>query len=196
MRALLIGCAALLVAAGAARAQDKFGLPELHAVKTATLAPPYSCRSAAEFKGGYEGTALFLSAYSEQRNSPDLLFNGACGGDNYFEAATAGNDLAMLADLGTGLLVENISAQDIYMTLGPRKAPFVQETRYVSYVPVKLNHTYAVVLNKSEVRGVFVFTVTAYEPDKRVELRYAVKNYQVQQTVAASAGFDWGKTSH
>jgi hypothetical protein len=177
-------------------ASQNYRLPDLHIIKTATLSPSYSCRTSEEFKKGYEGTALFLSAYSKQRNSPDLLFNGACQSTDDFQAATAGNDLALLADLGVGLSLENISAQDLYSTFWPHKPPFVQETKYVNLVPVKLNHTYAVMLNKSEIRGLFVFTVVGYVPNQRVDLRYVVKNYQVQQTVAASPGFDWGKTNH
>jgi hypothetical protein len=196
MRTLLCLIALTLLNTVSANAQDNYKLPDLHTIKTATLAPSYGCRSAEEFRKGYEGTALFLSAYAKQRNSPDLLFNGACRSDDTFEAATAGDDMALLADLGTGLTLENISAHDVYSTFSPNKPPFVQETRYVNRVPVKLNHTYAVVLNKSEIRGLFIFTVVGYELNQRVELRYIVKNYQVQQTIAQSPGFDWGKTNH
>ena len=195
-RTLLTLIALTLLAAIATFAQDTYKLPELHTIKTATLAPSYSCRSTEEFQTGYAGTALFLSDYSKKLNSPDLLFNGACRSENYFQAATAGDDLALIADLGEGLKLENISAQDVYSTFWPRKPPFVQETKYVTDVPVKLNHTYAVVLDKSNIRALFIFTVTAFTPAQQVDLRYVVKNYQVQQTVAASSGFDWSKTNH
>ncbi len=195
-RPLLNMLALILLATAAAQGQDMYKLPELHAIKTATLAPSYSCRTADEFKQGYQSTALFLSAYSKQRNSPDLLFNGACHSDDSFEAATAGDDVALIADLGTGLSLENISAQDAYSAFGPAKPPFAQETKFVNRVPVQLNHTYIVMLNKREVRGLFVFTVIGYTSNQRVDLRYAVKNYQVQQTVAASPGFEWSKTNH
>ena len=199
----LLSLIVLALLAIATNAQDNqrsstpqtYQLPELHIIKTATLSPSYSCRPNEEFKKGYAGTALFLSAYSKQRNSPDLLFNGACNSTDDFEAATAGNDLALLADLGEGLSLANISAHDLYSTFAPNKPPFAQETKYVNHVPVKLNHTYAVILNKDEIRGLFVFTVVGYVPNQRVALRYVVKNYQVQQTIAASPGFDWGKTN-
>lgn len=187
---------ALTLLAATSSAQEKPILPELHTIKTATLSPSYSCRSTEEFRKGYEGTALFLSAYAKQRNSPDLLFDGACQSEDYFSAATAGDDLALVADLGDGLKLENISTQDVYSTFWPYKPPFVQETKYVSRVPVKLNHTYAVVLDKREIRGLFIFTVVGYTPNQNVELRYAVKNYQVQHTVAESTGFNWGTTNH
>jgi hypothetical protein len=188
--------ALMLLATLSSHAQDKYKLPDLHTIKTVTLAPSYGCRSAEEFQKGYQGSALFLSDYAKQHNSPDLLFNGACGSEDIFQAATAGDDLALIADLGDGLKLENISAQDVYSTFWPHKPPFVQETKYVTHVPVKLNHTYAVVLDKSDIRGLFIFTVVGYMLNQSVDLRYAVKNYQVQQTVAGSSGFDWSKTNH
>ena len=56
--------------------QEDFGLPELHKIKTVTLAPSYSCRSQQDSARGYENTALFLSAVSRLRNTPELLFEG------------------------------------------------------------------------------------------------------------------------
>src|SRR3982751_2678845 len=99
----------LLLTSGAAVAQD-YGLPELHTIKTVTLSPSYSCRSQEDFSRGYESTALYLSDYSKRRNSPDLLFNGACRSEDYFEASTAGDDMALIADLGTDVSVEQLSA--------------------------------------------------------------------------------------
>jgi hypothetical protein len=66
------------------KASPDFGLPQLHTIKTVTLAPSYSCRSTEEFQKGYANTALFLSAYGKQLNSPDLLFNGACKSEDFF----------------------------------------------------------------------------------------------------------------
>src|SRR4051812_44234719 len=74
-----------------------FGLPELHTIKTVTLTPSYSCRTPEEFQKGYANTALFLSAYGKQRNSPDLLFNGACKSDDAFQASTAGDDFSLIS---------------------------------------------------------------------------------------------------
>lgn len=74
-------------------AAPDLGLPELHKIQRVTLSPSYSCRSSEDFHKGYENTALFLSAYSRKMNSPELLFNGACKSADWFEAATAGDDL-------------------------------------------------------------------------------------------------------
>lgn len=105
--------------------KDDLGLPELNTIKTATLSPSYSCRSKEEFRRGYDRTALFLSRYSDDRNSPDLLFNGACGSADDFDVSTA-------------------------------------------------------------------FSVADYVPNKKVDLRYAVREYQVLDVKAQSEGFDWG----
>jgi len=76
--------------------REDSGLPELHRIRTATLSPSYSCRSEEEFQKGYENTALFLSKYSLRRNSPELLFNGACKTWDYLQ----GHGLDVIADLG------------------------------------------------------------------------------------------------
>src|SRR5215471_3718603 len=105
MKLLLMFVSALFVASMPDQVND-LGLPELHTIKNATLSPPYSCRSKEEFTTGYAKTALFLSKYSEERNAPDLLFNGACGSVDYFEGSTAGDDMSLIADLGTVPLEE------------------------------------------------------------------------------------------
>src|SRR5512143_1654422 len=98
MKRMLLLFAIVLMAtvAPAQSPEPDYGLPDLHMIKTVTLSPSYSCRSAEDFQKGYENTALFLSTYSKQRNSPDLLFNGACGSQDYFQASTAGDDMALI----------------------------------------------------------------------------------------------------
>src|SRR5215469_7481984 len=137
------------------RAVQDYGLPELHSIKTATLSPSYSCRPSGT---GYENTALFLSDYSRQRNSPDLLFNGACGSQDFFEASTAGDDMALVADLGRGVDLENLSARLAFNL--QNVASFSAYSAFAQAVPVQRKHTYAVLLNKSDIRGLFLLTVT------------------------------------
>jgi hypothetical protein len=79
--------------------------------QSVTLAPSFSCRSKEEFCTGYAQTALFPSRYSEDRNSPDLLFNGACGSEDYREGSTAGDDMSLIADLGNVPLEEVTSSR-------------------------------------------------------------------------------------
>lgn len=164
--------------------QSTFGLPELHTIKTAILSPTYSCRSREEFRRGYEGTALFLSKYSADRNSPDLLFNGACGSDDYFQ----GDDMSLIADLGN-VPLEEVSAHKAFNFKNVHS--FDLYSRFTRTAKVEVHHTYAVLLNKSEVRGLFIVSVTSFEPDQGVELRYAVKEYQVLNVRGRSEGFDW-----
>src|SRR5437879_5338919 len=76
--------------------KEDLGLPELHKIKTATLSPSYICRSKQDSRRGYEKTALFLSTYADDINAPELLFNGACGSQDYFD----GGDMSLIADLG------------------------------------------------------------------------------------------------
>lgn len=184
-------CVLSLMAGGKTSEADA-GLPSLHVIRNVILSPTYSCRSSAEFGKGYHSTALFLSDYSKQRNSPDLLFNGACGSEDYFEASTAGDDMSLIADLGADVSLEDVSATRAFNL--QRVHSFSAYSKFASAVKVELNHTYAVLLNQSDKRGLFVFKVTEYARNKKVSLRYAVKSYQVMPSgQMESAGFDWEK---
>jgi len=168
--------------------QTELGLPELHVIKTATLSPAYSCRSQKEFQAGYQNTALFLSNYSAKRNSPDLVFNGACGGKDYFEGATAGDDMSLIADLGE-VAVEEVSASKAFNL--KRVHSFDLYSKFAQVAPVEAHHTYVVLINKQGLRGLFVFSVKSYVPNSKVDLQFAVKEYQVLSPREQSAGFDW-----
>jgi hypothetical protein len=194
MRTLCL-IALLLLAGWDALSQEASRLPELHVIKSVSLSPSYSCRPPEDFQKGYEGTALFLSDYSRKRNSPDLLFNGACRSTDEFEASTAGDDMALIADLGESVPLESLTANDTFNGYRPQPTTQVKQPLFSNRVAVKLGHTYAALINKSEIRGLLVFTVTDYAPNRQVVLRYAVKEYQISRTVAASAGFDWSKTN-
>ncbi len=185
----------LLVLAITASANEGFNLPELHVIKTATLGPCYSCRETVDFMKGYQNTALFLSDYSKRRNSPDLLYNGAPGGaPDYFESSTAGDDMALIADLGTNVELEKLSAHLAFNLRNVHSFPAY--TKFARVAPVEKNHTYAVLLNKREIRGLFIFRVIDHVPNERVEIRYAVKEYQVLDVKASSTGFSWERENH
>lgn len=185
----------ILIASLPLLAQDvaqKYELPELHTIRSVTLSPSYSCRSSDDFLKGYEKTALFLSSYSRQRNSPDLLFNGACRSEDYFEASTAGDDMSLIADLGENVALEEVSASRAFNL--KKVHSFVEYSKFVDSVKVSANHTYAVLLNESDKRGLFIFKVVNYVPNEKVELKYVVKSYQIAiKTKAISPGFDWEK---
>ena len=172
-------------------ASNDLGLPELHRIRAATLSPPYSYRSKEDFAAGYAKTALFLSTYGRKVNSPDLLFNGACGAVNYFEAATAGNDFALISDLGESLSLEALSADQ---ATNPRRVAADEDySSFRAVAPVRLGHTYAVLLTHWDRRALFFFTVTGFEPAKTVTLRYVVKLYEVFPS--SSPGFSWAEKS-
>jgi hypothetical protein len=187
---VILAIAAMFLVAGAATPQkpkEDYGLPELHKIKTVTLSPSYSCRTKEEFRKGYENTALFLSNYSKERNSPDLLFNGACKSEDYVEGSTAGDDMSLITDLGEGLPLEDASAQAEFNRTGIVGG----NSTFLKYTKVEPKHTYAVLINKREIRGLFVFTVDELVPNKRLRLRYAVKEYQILNTLAQSEEFSW-----
>jgi hypothetical protein len=174
--------------------KENLGLPELHTIKTITLAPSYSCRSAEEFQQGYANTALFLSEYAKQRNSPDLLFNGACKAPDDFHSSTAGDDFSLIADLGAEVSLEEVTASRAFNL--KRVHSYAEYSKFAHTVNVIANHTYAVLLNEDDKRGLFIFKVEEYVPNEKVVLRYAVKSYQVTpRGRIRSEGFDWDKTN-
>ncbi|HKT50077.1 MAG TPA: hypothetical protein VJV96_07250 [Candidatus Angelobacter sp.] len=170
---------------------ENSSLPELHKINRVTLSPSYSCRSAEDFRKGYENTALFLSAYSQRMNSPELLFNGACGSADSFEAATAGDDLDVVADYGEWP-IEDLTAQQVF---SPRRLAGAY-AQFSQSVPVLEGHTYGLLINKPEVRGFFFFQVMRYVPNQKVELKYVVQDYQLLNRSAASPGFAWDQKSY
>jgi len=166
-------------------------LPVLNVVQNATLSPPYSCRSATDFARGYETTALFLSGYSKDRNAPELLFNGACGSPDYFDVNTAGDEMSLIADLGSTPLAA-VTTQNVFNL--PSVAAFGDYTRFSEVAQVVQGHTYAAVINSGSVHGLFVFTVVKFVADLEVDLQFEVKDYQVNLgTFARSPGFDWNQ---
>jgi hypothetical protein len=168
-------------AAPAARPPSPNGLPVLNVVRAVKLGPTYSCRSKEEVESGYGTTSLWLSDYSRGRNEPDLLFDGACGGRNYFVASTAGDDMALVADLGPNVSLATVTrarAMNYSGVQGPER-----ETRFSETALVVVGHTYVVTLNKADVRGLFALTVTRFQPDEYVEFNYVVLNYAVTSTV-------------
>jgi hypothetical protein len=192
---LLLAATGSAFAQGAAPAQD-YALPQLHVIKTATLSPSYSCRPEEEFQKGYENTALYLSDYSKRSSGPDLLFNGACRADDEFQSSTAGDDMAFVVDLGPDLQLEQLTASGILQLYHRLSSPAPSNSKQAQSalrdsVKVVAGHTYAVLLNKSRVRGLFAFTVMTHVPNQRVELRYVVKEYQALAVMAQSPSFDW-----
>lgn len=193
MKSLFLA-AALLLTASPASVQNKprdLGLPELHKIQKTTLSPSYGCRTPEEFAQGYANTALFLSGYSRQQNSPELLFYGACSGPDYFLSATAGAQLDVISDFGA-VSLDGLVASDVF---GPhRSVNAMADFRHE--LPVQAGHTYAVLINKGEVHGFFFFQVVKYIPNQKLDLEYVVMNYSVFHEEQRSPGFDWSTKSY
>jgi hypothetical protein len=164
-------------------------LPELHKILKITLSPSYGCRSKEDFQKGYGNTGLFLSRNS---SGPDLLFDGACGSPDWLEGSTGGDDMSVIADLGK-IRLEDLRADQVF-NVQRLHAPELY-SRFVRTLPVEIGHTYALLINRRDVRGFVYFTVTGYIPNERLDLRYTVKHYQRVMVRAESSGFDWAQKS-
>ena len=161
----------------ASQAQTSETLPQIGVRRTVVLAPSYSCRPTIEFRQGFQRTALFLSDEMKRRNSPDLLLNGACGSENYFQPSTHGGNYSLVADLGADTATSWLRR---LTRLDPRKdQAALAKMGFGEQAAVVPGHTYAILLDKHGVRGLFVVTVTKHVQDTSVALTYEVLDYQV-----------------
>jgi hypothetical protein len=115
---------------------------------------------------------LFLSGFSRQLNDPELLFNGACGSPDYFDVSLNGGQRSLIADLGNMLLAD---------AAFPMRGAFsfADSAHFSSRADIVAGHTYAVLTNNSYARGLFVFTVTAFIPDRQVDFQLEVVEYEL-----------------
>ncbi len=157
-------------------------LPDLHKIRTHVFTAPYSCG------GDYELSALFLSSHSKDSNAPDLLYNGACGSRNYIHATTAGDDFALIADLGE-VSLESVSAEKAFNY----ERTVRQDNLFKEEVEVQKGHTYAVLISKSDIRALYVLKVESLVKGGPMAIKYAVKSYSIQKSIVESPGFDWGR---
>ena len=170
--------------------QDDAVLPELHKIKKASLSPSYSCRPKEDSQKGYAGTALFLSKRSR---GPELLFNGACNSPDELSVNMAGDDMSLIADLGK-IKLEDLNTSQAF-NIQRVHSPELY-SKFTDGALVEFGHTYAVLIDKSYERGLFYFTITGYVPNERLDLRYAIKEFQLLAVSAESPGFDWAKKSN
>jgi hypothetical protein len=144
-------------------------LPPLRIVQSAVIGPSYSCG------GNYSNAALYVTEENRRLEFPDLMFNGACGSDNYFALNLAGDEMSLIADLGTTPLA-GLNEANVFNLRGVNT--YADYTQFSWIAKVIEGHTYAVALNSGVTRGVFAFTVTRLVPDKQVALQYEVFSYE------------------
>lgn len=149
----------------------------LHEVKTKVFGRPYSCGLDAgeKFNYSYEKSALFITDYSKQRNSPELLFEAyRTYGDKscynfHVMSSTVVGDVSFIVDLG------NVSLEEAL-----RQSEF-GSLNFKEKQPVVPNHTYLVVLGKREIQAIYAFRVVSLGSelgtDNSMVIEYAVKNY-------------------
>ena len=157
--------------------------PELHVIKKVELKMPYSC------EGSYEDSALFLTEHTRQYNGPDLLYNGACGTENYIEASTAGDDFTLIANLGD-VPIEEVTASKAFNYT--RTAS--QSNIFKTDQEVVVGDTYVVLSSKSDLRSLVVYKVLEHKPDGKLVLEYAVKSYSLHDRIR-NKGFSWKEKS-
>jgi hypothetical protein len=93
--------------------------------------------------------------------------------------------MSMVADLGIVPLEEVSSSRAFNLK---RIHRFGLYSKFAQAARLESHHTYAVLINTRERRGLFVVRVDDYEPNKRVNLSYAVKEYQLLDVRGESKG--------
>jgi hypothetical protein len=193
MKSLLLA-ASLLLMASPASVQNKprdLNLPVLHKIQKTTLSPSYDCRTPEETAKGYANTALFLSDYSRQMNSPELLFHSICQSTNYFLGKTAGDQLDVIADFGE-VPLNDLAPSDVW---GLRPT-WDSSANFRDMVKIHSGHTYAVLINKGDIRGFFFVQVMEHIPNQKLDLEYVVMDYAILREEQRSPGFDWSTKGH
>lgn len=155
-------------------------LPALHRIRTVEVQTAYSC------DGDYETSAVFLTRYSEAKNAPDLLLNGTCNGEKYIHADTAGDDFALISDLGK-INLKDVTASKSFNFA--RRAGM--DNSFKRDMPIKEGHAYAVLTSKSDIRSLVIYKVVKLAENGAATLKYVAKSYSLQEQVVSSPGFSW-----
>lgn len=155
--------------------------PPLNELLSFEMPKSYSCG------GNYTTSAVFLSRRNKVMNDPDGLFNGACGSTPYFEAATAGNDFALLADLTVDAQITDVHTVTMTDIAQASKS-------WATEVDVVQGHVYGVWRFTERTRTFYTFGVTSLDGD-RLAIRLAVKDFversEQPDCVAVADGFNW-----
>jgi len=153
-------------------------VPPLYQLTNYVFAAPYSCN------GNYSASALFLSQASSSLNTPDLLYNGACNSQPYFDVTTAGSDFGFIEIYGTDVTLSQLTASDLQ---NPKNL-------FSTTAKVSAGHTYGITGSKQGFRYILGVTVNSIQTNGALDITYAVYLYEVDSIVDQSSGFNWDAT--
>jgi hypothetical protein len=186
---LLLVVALIAVSASASAFDAPSGLPKLNTIFTHVFDTAYSCG------GDYAKSGLALDGDVQ---SPDLLFNGACGSDPSFQASFAGEDFSLLSLIGDSQThpLHNVSAHAAF-----NYANMVgQDNIFKQDIMSQSGNTYSVLRTQGGGGGLSTRTLFAFETvsgcdtaNRPCKIAYAVLNYGKVKFEEESPGFDWTK---
>ena len=137
--------------------------------------------------GSYESGALYLSQQSQSMNTPELLLDGYCGQTPYATAATSGNNLGFISDIGM-VMLQNVTCQDaVHMTQS-----YIQTDG--ASVLLQEGHTYLVCNSFQSLRTYWGFTVNSMQStltSNQVQITHTIYLYEVITAQQTSPGFEW-----
>ena len=162
MKSLLLLLSVFLIAAPSIsqKKPEDLDLPELHKIKKGNSFTQLQLSIQGRFPKGLCWYCFFLSKSSRD---PDLLFNGNCSQD-YLEGSTAGDEMTVMADLGK-LKLEDLRTAQAFNVQGVHSPELY--SKFTRVAEIQIGHTYAVLIDKPDERGLFYFTIDGYIPNER-----------------------------
>lgn len=137
--------------------------------------------------GSFESGSLFLSSYSLSVNSPELVLEAYCGSTPYAYAATAGNDLGFISDIG------NVDLQNLTCNMAVQMTQGYSSTLSERFY-IQAGHTYLVSNSFADIRAYWGFTVENIENTpvgNQVQIVYTIYLYEIVTAQQSSPGFNW-----
>ncbi len=148
-------------------------LPTLYTIQKIRFSGPYGCIS------GYNGSALFVTQGSLQRNEPELLYYGNCPPSTPTWYGVAGG---FVIDAGTKDITSFSLNDAIYFTMNGG---------YIFSPSVVQGHTYVKLVASSNVHAYMAITIDKIYPNGAADARWGVFQYQQMESTSESSGFSW-----
>jgi len=135
---------------------------------------------------------MFMTAYNFNLNHPELLYNGACGSQDYFQCDTAGDDFCMISDLGNVNITEvtAMKAFDWTWTVDGQNI-----FKYNS-ADIVVGHAYAFLLSRSDLRTLYVVSVENQVQDGECNIYWVALSYSIITQSEVAPGFSWDEDNH
>eukprot|EP00040_Diaphanoeca_grandis_P011242 m.57580 g.57580 ORF g.57580 m.57580 type:complete len:183 (+) comp22409_c0_seq1:145-693(+) len=152
--------------------------PQLNTITTRTITSSYSCGT----RTMADSCLTFDSSQAPGADNCDVLLNGGCGDDTYFQVNLAGAEMGFISNIGD-VALENITS---YVAMTPGVTGFLQSQNVV------VGEVYVMILARSDHRAMFIMKVTSSNSTTGgLTAQTAVRLYESLDVTKQSPGFSW-----